>query len=87
MPMAKRMQVLIDDPEYRQIRRLARQRGMTLAEWVRQALRVAAREEPLGDRDKKLAVVREAATHGYPTADIEQMLDEIESGYRGTTSA
>jgi hypothetical protein len=78
------MQVLIEDAEYRHLRRLARQRGMTLAEWVRQALRAASREEPIGDRDKKLAVVREAATHGYPTADVEQMLDDIESGYRGT---
>ena len=79
--MSKRMQVLIDDAEYRQIRRIARRRGMTLAEWVRQALRAACREEPLGDPDRKLAVVREAATHGYPTADIGQMLEEIESGY------
>ncbi len=79
--MSKRMQVLIEETEYRRIQRIARQRGMTLAEWVRQALRGACREQPLGDRDKKLAVVREAVTHGDPTADVEQMLDEIESGY------
>lgn len=82
MVMTKRMQVLFRDSEYRLIQRTARKRGMTLAEWVRQALRAACREEPLGDRDKKLAAVREAATREYATADIEQMLDEIESGYR-----
>ena len=85
--MHKRMQVLIEDAEYRRIRRIARSRAMTLAEWVRQALRAACREEPLGARDKKLAVVREAATHEYPTADIEQMLSEIESGYGGKDPA
>ena len=77
------MQVLVEESEYRQIQRIARRRGMTLAEWVRQALRAACREEPLGSVDKKLAVVREAATHAYPTADIGQMLEEIESGYGG----
>ena len=79
--MTKRMQVLIEDGEYQRIRRVARRRGMTLAEWVRQALRAAYREEPLGDRDKKLAAIRAAAKHEFPTADIDQMLAEIASGY------
>ncbi len=78
----KRMQVLIDEAEYRRIQRVARRHGMTLAEWVRQALRTAFREEPLGGQDKKLASVRAAATHEFPTADIDQMLDEIARGYQ-----
>ncbi len=81
--MTKRMQVLLDDREYQRLQRIAKRHHMTLAEWVRQALRAAAREEPEGDPGKKLAVVREAATHGYPTADIGQMLQEIEAGYAG----
>lgn len=79
--MTKRMQVLLDDAEYRRIQRIAKRHRMTLAEWVRQTLRAAARQEPEGDPGKKLAVVREAATHAYPTADIGQMLEEIEAGY------
>ncbi|HEM47136.1 MAG TPA: antitoxin [Alphaproteobacteria bacterium] len=79
--MTKRMQVLLEDAEYRRIQRIAKRRHMTLAEWVRQTLRAACREEPDGDPGKKLAVVREAATHAYPTGDIGQMLDEIEAGY------
>lgn len=77
----KRMQVLIEETEYRRVLRVAKSKGMTLAEWVRQALRMAYREEPLGDQDKKLAAVRIAATHEFPTADIDQMLAEISSGY------
>ena len=79
--MSKRMQVLLDDAEYRRIQRMAKRRHMTLAEWVRGALRAACREEPEGDPGKKLAVVREAATHSYPSGDIGQMLAEIEAGY------
>lgn len=75
------MQILVEDAEYRRIQRVARRRGMTLAEWVRQALRAACREEPLRDPDKKLAAIRSAARHEFPTADIEQMLVEIEHGY------
>ena len=77
----KRMQILIDEAEYRRIQRVARRNGMTLAEWVRQALRAAFRDEPLGSRDKKLAAVRVAASFEFPTADIDQMLDEISLGY------
>ena len=39
-------------------------------------------KEPLDGREKKLAAVRAAAQHAYPTADIDQMLDEISSGYQ-----
>jgi hypothetical protein len=75
--MTKRMQILIDHAEYRRIQRVARSRGMTVAEWVRQALRRVYQREPLGDRDKKLAAVRAAALHEFPSADIDQMLEEI----------
>lgn len=66
---------------------MARQRGMSVAEWVRQALRSAYRREPLGDRDKKLAAVRAAARHEFPTADIDQMLDEIARSYQEPPAA
>ncbi|MEE9280639.1 MAG: antitoxin [Myxococcota bacterium] len=79
--MTKRMQVLIDDAEYRRIQHIARLRGLTLAEWVRQALRAAYREEPRGNRNKKLAAVRAAAAHEFPTADSDQLLAEIAAGY------
>ena len=60
---------------------MARTRRMSLAEWVRQALDLARRREPLGDASKKLEVIRAAARHDYPTGDIDRMLEEIESGY------
>ena len=80
--MSKRLQVVLDDKEMREIERAARLRNMTLSEWVRQSLRAARLANPVGDHNKKLQVVRAAAQHAFPTADIEQMLVEIESGYR-----
>jgi hypothetical protein len=81
--MSKRLQVLLDESELRDIQRLARAQRMSVAEWVRGALRAARRREPLGDTGKKLEVVRSAARHAYPTADIDAMLGEIERGYVG----
>lgn len=79
--MAKRLQVILQDPEYREIQKMARTRHMSLAEWVRQALDLARRREPLGSTGKKLDVIRAAAQRNYPTGDIDSMLAEIEKGY------
>lgn len=79
--MSKRLQVLLDEEELRDIRRVARQRRVTVSEWVRQALRAARREHPRGDSRRKLEVVRAAVRHEFPTGDIDQVLAEIEKGY------
>ena len=82
--MAKRLQVIVQDPEYREIQRAARSRHMTIAAWVRQALAGARRSEPVGDVEKKLAAVRAAVAHNVgpgTEADIDTMLAEIERGY------
>jgi phage terminase Nu1 subunit (DNA packaging protein) len=79
--MAKRLQVIIQDPEYRDIQRAARLRRMSIAEWVRQALVQARRREPSREVASKLDVIRTAARMEFPTADIDHMLEEIESGY------
>ena len=73
--------MLLEDAELREIQRLARGQRMTVAEWVRQALRAARRRTPLGDPGRKLDVVRAAARLEFPSGDIEQMLGEIERGY------
>ncbi|MFZ0284626.1 MAG: hypothetical protein WAL32_05305 [Terriglobales bacterium] len=79
--MTKRLQVILQDPEYREIQHMARARSMSLAEWVRQALDLARRRQPLGDVEKKLEAIRAAARHESPTSDIDTMLAEIERGY------
>jgi hypothetical protein len=79
--MSKRLQVLLDEEELKAIGRLARARKLTVAEWVRGALRAARREEPASSPERKLALVRAASRHRFPTADVDQMIAEIESGY------
>ncbi|HEU5352430.1 MAG TPA: hypothetical protein VFU55_12615 [Terracidiphilus sp.] len=79
--MAKRLQVILQDPDYRDIQRAARLRRMTIAEWVRQALVQARKSEPSRQAAAKLDVIRAAAHMDFPTAGIDRMLEEIEQGY------
>lgn len=79
--MTTRLQVLLEDAELAEIRRVAKRHRMTVAEWVRQALRRARQDEPLIDPRRKLAAVREAAELEYPTGSIQEMLSDIQRGY------
>lgn len=80
--MAKRLQVLLDEEEYLEVHAMAGRQRMTVAEWVRQALR-RARDEQTGAVEAKLRAIADASRHEFPTADIEVMLGEIEAGRHG----
>ena len=82
--MSKRLQVLLDELEWREVQRAARASRVTVAEWVRQALRAARARTPGSGAARKLDAIRAAASHTFPTADIDRMLEEIERGYLGT---
>lgn len=79
--MSKRLQVLLDADEWAQLQEIARRHRTTVSEWVRRTLREARDREPGGDLDTKLRAIRAAARHEFPTADIEEMLEEIERGH------
>jgi len=80
--MTKRLQVLFEDDELRELQRLARQHRMTTAEWVRRSLRAARDAESGADVGQKLSAVQAAAGHAFPTGDIDVVLREIERGFR-----
>lgn len=79
--MSKRLQVVVTDAELRRFDASAREQGLSLSEWVRHALRSAERATALGAADAKLACVRAAARHAFPSPDIDEMNAEIERGY------
>lgn len=84
--MSIRLQVVVEASELRDIQRAARRERLTVSEWVRRCLREARRLQPARDAGRKLQAIRAAAQHAFPTADIAQMLAEIEAGYRGRTN-
>lgn len=81
--MSKRLQVIFEESEYGEIEEAARRERMTVSEWVRQSLRAARCQEPGRGAAEKLTAVRQAVGHSFPTADIDQILEEIENGYLG----
>ncbi len=81
--MSKRLQVLVEEDEMQEIQRAARRERLTVAEWVRQALREVRRLRPQSSLERKLAAIRKASEYAAPTADIDEMLAEIERGYQG----
>ena len=60
------------------IQRLARRERLAVGEWVRRALREKWDTRPAADPEAKLQAVRRAARYSFPTADVVQMLKEIE---------
>lgn len=81
--MSKTLKVVVSDTGLEEIRRSAQQREMSVSEWVRVTLREARKRKPSADVQAKLEAVRKAAEHEFPTADIDQMLDEIRQGFLG----
>ena len=79
--MSKRLQVVLENDEFEEIREIARANRQTMSEWVRQTLRAARRARPTSDAETKIRAIRRAAQYSFPTADPEQMLAEIERGY------
>lgn len=72
--------VPIDHLIYVKVERIARIKGMSIEEWVNESLRKAVVEAPEAVEAMR-QVIYEAGKVNAPTADIEQMLKEIESGY------
>jgi hypothetical protein len=80
--VTKRLQVLLDEEEMAEIRRAARQRRQSVAAWVRSALREARAADAGRSAADKLAALHASAAHEFPSGPIDQVLDEIEQGYR-----
>lgn len=80
--MSKRLQVLLADEEYAETEAAAHREGETVSQWVRHTLRDARESQPRQASSRKLAVLRAAMAHEFPTGDIEQLLEETKRGYR-----
>ncbi|GMU52567.1 MAG: antitoxin [Candidatus Xenobia bacterium] len=79
--MSKRLQVLFGEEELAEIRAAARRKRVTVAEWVRSALRSAREQESRPDPRSRLEATHKAYQYSFPVGDIDEMLAEIERGY------
>ena len=77
--MSHRLQVLIPETLDARIRKEVQRMRVSKGEWVRRAIEHVLQHGRAGTPEPRDLLSRLAALNG-PTADIEQMLDEIESG-------
>ncbi len=77
--MRRALHLEIDEEDVESLRRLAERDGLSLVECARQLLRAALVDARERDLERKQAVIRSAGAHSYPTADIDEMLRDIES--------
>lgn len=80
MSMSKRLQIVVDDDELERLRKAAARDGLTLSEWARRVLERARESQKGPTPAQKIAAVERALACGHPTADIDEMLAEIEKG-------
>lgn len=64
-----------------EIQQFAQRERLTVGEWVRRALREVREKRPQHDPAAKLKAIRRGAEFSFPTAEIDEMLDQIERGY------
>ncbi len=82
--MTQRLQVLFDDEELDDIRAQAASERVTVAEWVRQALRAARKAAAPPDAATRILAVRDAAArYAFPVDSVESMNADIARGYTG----
>ncbi|HET6630222.1 MAG TPA: hypothetical protein VFG91_10645 [Woeseiaceae bacterium] len=77
--MSHRLQVLIPESLAARLRQAAQRSRLSQGEWVRRKIERALEEERAASDPLAALAALEA-----PTADLEQMLAEIESGRAGT---
>ncbi len=78
--MSQSVEILFDEAEFLEIREIADRQHIPVAEWVRRTLRSVRPRKP-HVVERRLEAVRAAARYSFPTADVDQMLAEIERGY------
>ena len=74
--MSKRLQILVPESLDRRIRKTAQRKRMSAGAWVRQTIEAALSDDHAADPLDRLA------TLGAPTADLDEMLTDIEHGRR-----
>lgn len=81
--MSQILQVLVTDQEMQEIRKQAEMEGLPVGKYVRRTLGDAAARRTSRDAAAKIAAIRKATLHSFPTVDIDEMNREIEHGYQG----
>ena len=79
--MSKRLQVIMPEAEYKLLHSAAKRSRCTVAGLVRASLRETLAAKPQRPPQERLLAILRFAKASGPTADIEEMLAEIDRGF------
>ena len=78
--MSKRLQIVLPDDEYVAVERAARRRSKPISQLVRESLRRTVAEPEEMSPDERIAAILRFARFSGPSADIDEILADIERG-------
>ena len=78
--MIEKLNVELTEEEFDSVRIVAQKQGMTVEEWIREAVVKACGHAVADGISRKLAAIRSAYYFQFPTSDMDQMLGEIGRG-------
>ena len=73
--MSHRLQILVPEGLDARVTKAAQRRRLSKGEWIRRAI-----EQALAEGPREVDPLERLESLGAPTADVEQMLAEIEAG-------
>ena len=79
--MSIRLQILLDEDELQEVKKLAIEEKLTVSAWVRRAIQHEKKERPGTAARKKLQIINKSSKYNYPTGDYQDIAAEIDSGY------
>ena len=78
--MSKRLQVILGEQELKAIQKKSKLANLTVSDWVRHWIQVGMSSNTPMTPEQKLSRLLQLSQTNAPTADIDQMLKEIEIG-------
>ena len=75
------MQILLDDDELREVKKLAMQEKLTVSAWVRRAIQHEKKERPGTAAREKLLIIQNSSKYDFPTGEYKDIAADIDSGY------
>ena len=75
------LRIPLNAEEHEALKALASRLGEPVEEWARRVL-LKAKAEQSHTVESKLKAIAKASNHDFPSADIEEMLADIEAGRR-----
>lgn len=78
--MSKRLQILLPEKEFNELRKVCKKHAVTVAEWVRASIRTSLESSRPIPVEQRIETLLKFAENRGPTGEIDEILSAIEKG-------